>query len=391
MSSYDYGGYGGDGDGGYDGYGLDEDEAEVNDVVEVVQSGDGYGYEEGDYGNDFADDSIVDSLPVQEDTRGDGYGEQEHTEELSSSTGYDKDSSSDEETSPLAPARVSSPQPTTEAEPRNVSTDTEGKPRQIRQYLKQEKDSALKDWNAEFQEILGQMESPGKYQALHDLGHDFVHAAKTYGKIIISELNMPEKEKTIHSINAGGVAGGEKYICQSIFFKMVTDVLISPPGREPAAWLYGGPTRNDTAAMKGAGQDLQGLISFYNVAEYEDVHFPLMALIDYHGYRLIAISILPLDGSTLIYGSSDAGRSCHAKKPDFNQIMLNLGKRLNLLPHQVCDKIMAACGDIEGHLAHDGRYYMLDFARTFPPEAPLLFVNRISLFSFTDSPQAKHA
>ncbi len=27
-------------------------------------------------------------------------------------------------------------------------------------------------------------------------------------------------------------------------------------------------------------------------------------------------------------------------------------------------------GDIEGHLGTDGKYYLLDFARTMPPEAP---------------------
>lgn len=29
-----------------------------------------------------------------------------------------------------------------------------------------------------------------------------------------------------------------------------------------------------------------------------------------------------------------------------------------------------APADIEGHLGGDGRYYLLDFARTYPPEAP---------------------
>src|SRR5262245_34355686 len=31
----------------------------------------------------------------------------------------------------------------------------------------------------------------------------------------------------------------------------------------------------------------------------------------------------------------------------------------------------AAPGDIEGHLGYDSRFYVLDFARTFPPEARL--------------------
>lgn len=37
------------------------------------------------------------------------------------------------------------------------------------------------------------------------------------------------------------------------------------------------------------------------------LHCPLMALVDYRGFRLIAMSILPIDKTTLVYGSNDAG------------------------------------------------------------------------------------
>ena len=31
---------------------------------------------------------------------------------------------------------------------------------------------------------------------------------------------------------------------------------------------------------------------------------------------------------------------------------------------------MYSAVDIEGHQGNDGRYYLLDFSRTFPPEEP---------------------
>ena len=31
---------------------------------------------------------------------------------------------------------------------------------------------------------------------------------------------------------------------------------------------------------------------------------------------------------------------------------------------------MYSAVDIEGHIGSDGRFYILDFSRTFPPEAP---------------------
>ena len=33
----------------------------------------------------------------------------------------------------------------------------------------------------------------------------------------------------------------------------------------------------------------------------------MMALVDYRGFRLIAMSVLPLQSDSLIYGSNDAG------------------------------------------------------------------------------------
>lgn len=42
------------------------------------------------------------------------------------------------------------------------------------------------------------------------------------------------------------------------------------------------------------------------------LHFPLMALIDYRGFRLIALSILPVGTDTIIYGSPNAGINIYA-------------------------------------------------------------------------------
>ena len=229
-------------------------------------------------------------------------------------------------------------------------------------------DFVVKDWNKEFQSILSTEESLEKYTSLQKLGHDFVYAAKTYGKIIISEVHLDPQKKTIKPSSIGGIAGGAKYFCQSIFFKLVTDTFIP----QSNIWMYGGPKANDSAAIKAAGLDLKGLISLFNVSTYEknEIHFPLMALIDYRGYRLIAISILPVSKDTLIYGSADGGETVKTSDEKFNCFMDKLGSELNLKKHIVADKQIALCGDIEGHFGTDEKHYLLDFARVFPPEAP---------------------
>lgn len=53
-----------------------------------------------------------------------------------------------------------------------------------------------------------------KFDLLRSTAHDFVYAAEAYGRIIISELCLPNDLKTIKSIGLGGIAGGEKYIVQ---------------------------------------------------------------------------------------------------------------------------------------------------------------------------------
>ena len=45
--------------------------------------------------------------------------------------------------------------------------------------------------------------------------------------------------------------------------------------------------------------------------DIHDLRLPLMALIDYRGFRIIAVSILPIDCDTLVYGSADAGKSIY--------------------------------------------------------------------------------
>ena len=126
----------------------------------------------------------------------------------------------------------------------------------------------------------------------------------------------------------------------------------------------------------------------------------MMALVDYRGFRLIAMSVLPIKGKSLIYGSKDAGATVYASNEQFNQLMAQAGKKLNLAPHlcgtdpENLKELWGAC-DIEGHLGTDGdfffsfflfflmifsylvsfpqyleKFYLLDFSRTMPPTPP---------------------
>jgi len=231
----------------------------------------------------------------------------------------------------------------------------------------------VREWNTEFQQILDEgvlgltVES---LQRMADLTHDFVECARGYAKIIVNELSVDAVQKQIKPADVGGIAGGEKYIAGGILFKFCLDKQIAWTPKP--LYMYGGDKPSDELAIKVGGLELQGLMCWQSSLP-EGLHFPMMCLIDYKGFRLIATSLLPIDGAnTLRYGSSDGGSTVLADDPKLVSLIETTAKEINLKKHTVGKKKISICGpgDIEGHKGKDGRYYLLDFARTMPPEAP---------------------
>jgi ubiquitin-protein ligase len=220
------------------------------------------------------------------------------------------------------------------------------------------------DWNGLFQRML---ESPGdtqeqrlkKYEDISTLNNNFVSMAKQLGKIIITEAFLPDEVKTIKPYSLGGVAGGRKYLYNGILFKLQTD--------------WKGIYKGDHNAMKSGSLELKGLMRYYG---FHKIHVPLMAIIDFRGYRLLAESKLPIGPETLHYGSADAGITVKDGSAclELKELMKTVGTALNLAGHW-CGLTEASRGylhgpiDVEGHQGHDGRFYVIDLARVFPPTA----------------------
>lgn len=175
---------------------------------------------------------------------------------------------------------------------------------------------------------------------------------------LTASLNHSQADQVLQ----GGVAGGEKYLVEGIFFKFAID----------AFGVYGG----DDFAMKAAGHELNGLKAYHSInhlikaPEGNGLHFPFMVLISYRGYRLIATPKLPLGPGSLIYGSGDGGRTVYRSDEVMNDLMKQAARELNIKEHGTCitadptrdeDVVMLdAPTDIEGHRGGDGRYYVLD-------------------------------
>jgi hypothetical protein len=114
------------------------------------------------------------------------------------------------------------------------------------------------------------------------------------------------------------------------------------------------------------------------------LHYPLMCLIDFKGFRMLAMAVLPISHDTIVYGSDDGGRTVHTDDEKVNAVMKLVGERLNLKGHYVGlneQHFIYGAGDVEVHRGTDGRYYVVDFARCSAPEAPPESGDRRTVFS----------
>ena len=101
-------------------------------------------------------------------------------------------------------------------------------------------------WNSRFQRMWtrtartfeGQVTHAVQLTAIVDA---FFVIAERVVRTIVDERGLPEEQKTIRSIDAGGVAGGQKFLVDGVFFKYALDNV----------GLYGG----DEYAMKVCDDD----------------------------------------------------------------------------------------------------------------------------------------
>ncbi len=109
-----------------------------------------------------------------------------------------------------------------------------------------------RDWHGEFIAVLSApasnaFETLRRYLHFQAVFQAFAEEAVAHAKVIVHELHKQPHTKTIKSIDAGGVAGGVKYLHRRIFFKFTLD----------QEGLYSG----DEFAAKAAGRELAGEIS----------------------------------------------------------------------------------------------------------------------------------
>lgn len=230
-----------------------------------------------------------------------------------------------------------------------------------------------RDWNEELQTTreLPRKSLPERLlreRAIFKVHSDFV-AAATRGAMAVVDGN-------VMAINPGEETKMQMFIWNSIFFSLGFDV------RDHYRELGG-----DAAAFAAPINDLQG-VRAYSAVDIEGLYTLGTVVIDYHGYRVTAQSIIPgilerEQEQSVIYGSVDFGHTVMSH-PKYLELLAKAAPILRIAPHKVInekEEEIEICSSVEckGIIGNDGRHYILDLLRTFPPDVNYLKTDDVVL------------
>ncbi|XP_047511872.1 clustered mitochondria protein homolog isoform X2 [Pieris napi] len=223
-----------------------------------------------------------------------------------------------------------------------------------------------RDWNEELQTTreLPRATLPERLlreRAIFKVHSDFV-AAATRGAMAVVDGN-------VMAINPGEEPKMQMFIWNNIFFSLGFDV------RDHYKDLGG-----DAAAFVAPRNDLQG-VRVYSAVDTNGLHTLGTVVVDYRGYRVTAQSIIPgilekEQEQSVVYGSIDFGTTV-LSHPKYMELLSKAGQQLKIMPHSVISAngdTVELCSSVEckGIIGNDGRHYILDLLRTFPPDVNFL-------------------
>jgi len=226
----------------------------------------------------------------------------------------------------------------------------------------------LRDWNEELQSA---KELPKKTQhqrilrdrALYKITCDFISAATRGAQAVV--------DGNVMAINPGDEEKMRMYIWNNLFFSFACD------SREHYQ-KYGG----DEAAYAAASLDIKG-VDAYNKLDMDGIYTLGTVVVDYRGYRIIVQSIIPgilqrEQENSVVYGSVDGGKTITTHDKILEKLK-SASLPMKIRPHKVINEKqedVELCSSIEckGIVGADGRHYILDLFRTFPPDVNFLDV-----------------
>eukprot|EP01124_Arcella_intermedia_P015505 TRINITY_DN2200_c0_g1_i12.p1 TRINITY_DN2200_c0_g1~~TRINITY_DN2200_c0_g1_i12.p1 ORF type:complete len:1009 (+),score=228.31 TRINITY_DN2200_c0_g1_i12:124-3150(+) len=229
---------------------------------------------------------------------------------------------------------------------------------------------------AMFNVFLSQKGSEKNWELLYELYEAFLNCSVQYARTIISERGLQDSDKTIKpksnnstpnpSTNPSyGTLGGPKFLINGIMFKYCDDVQV-----DRGTYILGGDSSSIEKAIKLGSHELKGGNILLSSA-CDELRVTLISVVNYSGYRMIAMAELPgIAGTLPKHGSCDGGKHFNWDEK-VSGLLADVGTKLNLLPHTSVsgDYTIQVAADVEVHYVKDfDHHYVLDLSRLMPPD-----------------------
>lgn len=193
---------------------------------------------------------------------------------------------------------------------------------------------------------------------VNTLSETFASVAAELVKVIVAELPLSLGKKTIKPVSSNLSDPVGVYAYKDLLFKFA---------RDTPQHLYGG----EDIAAAAVGCEWRALQELFSANIYH-LHHPLMAIVDYQGFRVAAFAQIPVTSlSEPVYGYSLAKRLVVSQQPEVEELMKQVGSVFNLKSHRVNKATVDTSADIRVYLGEDGRFYTVNSARLFPPVTPV--------------------
>jgi len=216
-------------------------------------------------------------------------------------------------------------------------------------------DDLQTDWNERFQALfespyLTPFDQQESMRLLLELQARFNRFALAVATVLVQQLSVDRSKWVILPVAGLGVMGGEKFVVGKVFFKFARD----------DKGLFG---HNDGLAQKAALNEIRAATALIQ-CRVQHLHTTLTSAIRLHGHCVIATALAPINNSTLVLGSDNAGRVLHDSSSVMAEMASRLAAKLNLAKHRLQETEGThtiveyhLAGDVEGHSSNkDGRF-----------------------------------
>lgn len=235
------------------------------------------------------------------------------------------------------------------------------------------------DWNAVWQDLMERptdFSDPEAVEAWRDeaekLKMKFCDTATQNAQTIIEEeaaikggskSQDGQAERSIPPV--GDLAGDHLYIHQGILSLVAHDA------------LGGGKVFTATTARKAASLEVRHMSLLHN-ARTPLLSPTLCCTVTYLGTRVLCMALLPIRTASLLYGSTDGGRSFISKARGgetpkvYTDALHGIAQALQLRPHPVGARANTSIlsADAQLYASDDGRAYLTNVARLMPCALP---------------------